>query len=528
MALNPQYPQGAGGLYPATSTSKLPAPAGYNAIEPVPAPVPVGVDSSQQLVTPNQSPVSGGSVSSRNPTTLLFGDSMADLATVTNSTQNDYSARSEINHANIALGLPWTFTDASNFGHTGATTETLLSELPAALASGTYSWVLIPGGAHINSINAGVSSDTIISQLKQIFDLLDGKYNVAVSTSLPSSLYAATYAKRTQQARVNRWIMEQCRARGFIGVDTYSRIISPSTGNEISNVLADLVHPATRGAGLLSGAWVAAANAAKVPVLRSLVAYGVGDFKNMVFNPYCAGNNAFGAGGTVAGGLTGNAPDGFEGATHAGGAGVASVVASSDGEQSQWAQVAVTTGATKNAGAGLVFRLTTTNSWTSSQSGIVLGTRRNVANSATKMIKAISITTGICGTVAPDLTSRTPGDTVVDGGVTWGVFDRPVAGDIVQGFVEFQMTGWSGAALPAAYIECLDSGSATLINGGFLQRAPTDDPPDTPMAWGVIPIPPITIPAGTVNVNLRVRTSGAAGTTGNLMIRRADVRVISR
>lgn len=61
MALNPQYPQGAGGLYPATSASKLPAPAGYNAIEPVPAPVLVGVDSSQQLVTPNQSSVSGGS-----------------------------------------------------------------------------------------------------------------------------------------------------------------------------------------------------------------------------------------------------------------------------------------------------------------------------------------------------------------------------------------------------------------------------------------------------------------------------------
>lgn len=60
MALSPQYPQGAGGLYPATSASKLPAPAGYNVIEPVPASVPVGLTPSQQLVTPNQSPVPGG------------------------------------------------------------------------------------------------------------------------------------------------------------------------------------------------------------------------------------------------------------------------------------------------------------------------------------------------------------------------------------------------------------------------------------------------------------------------------------
>ena len=59
MALNPQYTQGAGGLYPASSTTKLPAPAGYNAIESVPGAMSVGVNAEKQLVTPNQSSVSG-------------------------------------------------------------------------------------------------------------------------------------------------------------------------------------------------------------------------------------------------------------------------------------------------------------------------------------------------------------------------------------------------------------------------------------------------------------------------------------
>lgn len=444
---------------------------------------------------------------------IVLGDSYADLSLVTSAIQNDYPFRSELALANVELGFPWDI--VANNGATGETAAQIALRASAAIAASDPEWVLIPGGAFINSVGTDVEYSSIIASLESIFAACAGR-RVLWCTASPASNKLTTEARKQTWAKVNRWALNRCRELGFIGVDTASPITSATTGLEASTMLTDTLHPSGIGASRMARAIVRAVN--RVGVISSVpwVSADSFDRNNLVYNPYAAGSNAGGSGGYTAGGLTGSAgPDGWEGTTHASGAGVVSKVASDDENLTDWARIAVTSAAALS-GAGWIFRFITSTTWAIT-TAYQVGTRRvpTVANGYIYRV----IVAGTSGASEPTWPT-TVGASVTDGSVTWACYKIPAPGDVIRAAAEFRLSSWTGAASVGMYVECLDSGSATLTQSSCLMNRNDEAEPTYVIPSGVLLTPALTIPANTTQVNLRIRTYGAGSITGNLDMRR--------
>jgi len=103
----------------------------------------------------------------------------------------------------------------------------------------------------INDINAGRTAAEIIASLTAIVlhNIKQGR-RVFLDTILPlgsghASFNAANNAKITT---VNRWILKDApKLLGIYPIDTYSTIVTPTTGASIANTLADNIHPSAAG-----------------------------------------------------------------------------------------------------------------------------------------------------------------------------------------------------------------------------------------------------------------------------------------
>lgn len=452
-------------------------------------------------------------------------------------TQNTLSARGYAVAANMLLGNPFTF--VRNAGITGNT----IAQMRARIATDLLPYltpgsaVMMDGGPNELPLIVGGASDPTVAGCMADITYMAGLINAAGATVIlltapPANFYvtgANISARNAFLQGLNAAIIAlgAASAGKILVADVYSAVLDTTSAYPAyrSDCTVDNLHPNVNGAmqyGRVIAAVITASKLLTQPINTGL---SRSDFKNMVYNPCAAGNNASGTNGTSIGtGMTGNGPDGWTSLRTGTASGVSSVVSRAtagyaDAKQGQFARMAVTGGALNDL---VGWR------WTLGTSGVNWAATTAYPVSRVRMpttpngFRAICIVAGTTGGAEPTWPTVV-GQTVVDGTVTWAMQDLPVAGDTIAVSLDFGLSGWTGTALVEAQISF--TGSAYVINGNLVFAG--DAPPTFIPATGTIAMSG-TVPAGTTNTILTVYCPASAAATGTFDLSAVSARLTNR
>jgi lysophospholipase L1-like esterase len=466
----------------------------------------------------------GGSTSARGM--ILFGDSFQFLSWNIDSTQNKLSSRGIAPVANMLLGNP--LKPKINAGLNGDKTSDMLARMAVDvlpyIEPGDV--VFVTGG--INDIANNVLPTVTIANMQAICDalVLSGAI-VSLGTVCPSILRITDSTTNNAIGTINRGYRQiAINTQNVYLSDDHVAMLDTADiyAQNISTYSADDLHPNTLGAmaiGRTRAASLAGLGLKKWPLVSSNQ-----DYKGIVYNPLAIGSNANGVNGAVIGtGVTGDfCPNGWS-ATRTGTlAAVLSKVARTDGQAGEWVRAAITGGAARD-----VMRW----SWTLTTSGV------NWAASTAYPISRVRAPTVANGFVYQVVQAGTTGATqptwptvagqlVTDGTVIWACRDLPIAGDQVEASAEFLLSGWTGTAAVQAYINWQDAGAAVIFQQSCNFLFTGDTLPNYTPPSGVLYMPPVTLPAGTVTGTLFVECSTTAGATGNFDLCNVSARLTNR
>ena len=147
---------------------------------------------------------------------------------------------------NGILGQPWA--SFRNAGVNGDTLAQMLARVQADVLAYSPDIVFVFGGK--NTISTGATFASIQTTYTQILDALatGGVSRVVVVTDPPHNGRSA--AERAVRDQMNDWLrrLPQIRKQVIATIDAYSAVVDPATGDYVSGLAYDLLHPSTSGA----------------------------------------------------------------------------------------------------------------------------------------------------------------------------------------------------------------------------------------------------------------------------------------
>jgi lysophospholipase L1-like esterase len=201
--------------------------------------------------------------------------------------------------------LKQAFTVVNYAGVSGDTTAGMLARVSTDVLAYNPGWCFVLAGT--NDIATGVSSATIIANLKAIYTALNAAgIKTVMLTILPDQRYATDSGKRLIWSTVNLWMKEWAKLQNnLVLVDAAAAIIDPTAATIVprANTTSDGTHPLALGAYLIGKAITSSLSSIVIP--QATLPVWNNDPLNLVTNGFQTGTA-----GTVTGG-TGVAADGW-------------------------------------------------------------------------------------------------------------------------------------------------------------------------------------------------------------------------
>ena len=245
-------------------------------------------------------PRSVGPFPGASNTVVLLGDSITMFNAPSADGYLAYNGQAYFTWANAFLKQG--FQVVNYAGVSGNTTTQMLARVSTDVVAYSPGWCVVMGGT--NDITTGVSSSTIISNLKSIYTALNNAgIRMVLLTILPDSRYGSDSTGQATWVTVNLWMKEWAKQQSSVVlVDTAAAIIDATNPNlaMISTCCMDSgTHPNMSGSYLLGQAIANALSTAMVP--PATLPEWNRDPLNFIVNTMNAGT-----GGSTASGATGS------------------------------------------------------------------------------------------------------------------------------------------------------------------------------------------------------------------------------
>ncbi len=462
---------------------------------------------------------------------VIIGDSFGAQEWTVTSSQSTHNAAGLFSTLNGWLGSP--FDIVADLATSGYTTTLWASQVDAAAAYSPRALFLFCG--YTNDIATGVSSDTIITNLKAAYAkaaAMGCRVYHATNVSATLAGYFDTYAKRSELQNVYEWVTTQAEKTypNVTVIDAYSAYTDPANGQPATNATTDNLHPNDYGVNLILPTAYAKLYAQGLGRAHGFGQYE--DYRNLLATPAAKGA---GLGGGTSSGYFGNGTGGINGGSVTSGwlasneyqgaaNGTWSVVARTDGPRGSWSRINAASGVSS---VGLAQFL---------KYGAAGNTAWSATAAKTANVDAVvptvpngfiyrALTSGNTGSTQPAWPTKA-GRTVVDGGVTWVAQALPYAGDKVRMRIEFRFP--NAASQKGNYtIKLATAGVAYTVGSAWNQA--TSGHPNLPSNNVVFETPDLTMPEGAVNeLSAKVLLNANGGTALDLDVGRCLIWVKSR